>query len=261
MIEPLLKTVHLDIGYKTPLFKDLQLSLYPAQLTCLMGCNGAGKSTIIKTLSGLLSPLSGSIMLETENLSRLSELELAKKLGVVLTNTTTIDYMTVFDLVSFGRYPYTNSNGKLSEQDNIVIANALKTINIEHLKNRFLKELSDGERQKAALARVLAQQTNLILLDEPMAFLDFPTKMEMMYILQQLAHENKKSLLFSTHDIEMALTVADHLWIIDEQRNITEGTPQKLIDSGLISKVFDTQKVKFDSKNLRFRFQKIIDTQ
>lgn len=254
-MNPILHTQNLSVGYKSTLNFNINLSLFPAQLTCLMGRNGAGKSTIIKTLSRLLEPLSGSVFLKDEPLSSLSEKEISKKIGVVLTHTESVPYMTIFDLVAFGRYPYTDSYAKLSENDKTIIHNALETVGIENLKNRFVEELSDGERQKAALARVLAQQTDLILLDEPVAFLDFPAKIEMMYILKNLAHNEQKSILISTHDIEMALSVADNLLIIDNQRNIIEGTPEKLVNNGTIAHVFDTQKVKFNPENRQFCFQ------
>ncbi|MDD4848764.1 MAG: ABC transporter ATP-binding protein, partial [Bacteroidales bacterium] len=166
--------------------------------------------------SGLLMPLSGSIFLSEENLSSMSEKEIAKKMGIVLTQSVSVSYMKVFDLVSFGRYPYINAGVKMSETDINIIDNAIKVVGIKELKNRFLDELSDGERQKAALARVVAQQTDLILLDEPTAFFDFPAKMEMMQRLQQWAANEQKSILISTHDVEMALSMADNLWVIDD---------------------------------------------
>lgn len=254
-MKSLLYTKKLSVGYKQPLFQDLSLQFCSSQLTCLMGKNGAGKSTIIKTLSGLLQPLSGDVFIDNERLKNLSSSEISKKIGLILTHTTSVSYMTVRDLVTFGRYPYTNSSVILSENDNRCINEAIKTVGIENLKERFVEKLSDGEHQKAELARVLAQQTDLVLLDEPVAFLDFPSKIEMMHILQKLAHQNHKTVIISTHDIEMALAVADNLLIIDNQRNIISGTPEELADNGTIAHVFGTENVKFDSQIKRFHYK------
>lgn len=251
----ILHTKSLTIGYKVPLFEDLSLEFPSSQLTCLMGRNGAGKSTIIKTLSGLLRPLSGDVYINDEKLVNLSESDISKKMGLVLTHSETVAYMSVFELVSFGRYPYTNSRGTLSETDIKYIDDSLKIVEIEHLKDRYVAELSDGERQKAEIARVLAQQTDIIILDEPVAFLDFPAKIELMYLLQNLAHEKQKTIIISTHDIEMALSIADNLLVIDNQKNIISGTPSKLVENGSISQIFDTTNVTFENSTKRFVYK------
>jgi iron complex transport system ATP-binding protein len=198
--------------------------------------------------------LGGKILLENKEMGELSEKEISKRLSVVLTHPVKAPFMTVFDLVAFGRYPYLGGQAKLSKQDNEIIDQAIADVGIESLRDRYLTNLSDGERQKSALARSLAQQTFLILLDEPAAFLDFPSKIELMRLLKNLARNFSKSILLSTHDIEMAVALADHIWLIDQNRNIVTGNPNNLIENETIPKTFNIPASFFMNGKQRYEF-------
>ena len=234
-----LHTVHLSLGYQKPLFTDLNLLLPEQCLICLIGRNGAGKSTLLRTLSGMKKPLAGDIFLDGKTMSKMSEKEIAKRMSVVLTDPVKVPYMTVEDLVIFGRYPHFGGVVKMTPEDAAIVSTAIHKTGIEHLKTRQLTTLSDGERQKAILARSLAQQTDFIILDEPAAFLDFPSKIELMQLLKQLVKQHSKAILLSTHDLEMSIAISDMLWLIDNCGNIITGTPEELIENQTIEKTFN----------------------
>jgi len=180
-------------------------------LICLLGPNGIGKSTLLRTLSGLLPKLSGTIMINGRALEEYSEKELSKQVGVVLTDHPQLHNMRVEELVALGRAPYTNFFGGLSFEDKVFVDEAISLVGIDKLRGRMIRELSDGERQKVMIARALAQQTPVIILDEPTAFLDFPSKVEVMKLLRNLAHDMHKTILLSTHDLDLAVRLADTL--------------------------------------------------
>lgn len=249
-----LQTIELSVGYKEPLFRNLNLALGQGTITCLIGRNGAGKSTLIRTLSGMQKPLEGSILLENKDINRLTEKEISGQLSVVLTHPIKVPYMTVEDLVVFGRYPHLGGQVKLSPRDREIVDEAIHDTGIEPLRGRYLINLSDGERQKAALARSLAQQTPVIMLDEPAAFLDFPSKIELMRLLQKLSRQFSKSILLSTHDIEMAVALADYLWLIDNERQFLTGTPKGLLDSNAVSATFGIPPSFFEAAINRYQF-------
>jgi iron complex transport system ATP-binding protein len=234
-----LHTVNLSLGYQKPLFTDLNLTLSEKQLICLIGRNGAGKSTLLRTLAGMKKPLAGNVFLEGKMMSKMSEKEIAKRLSIVLTDPVKVPYMTVEDLVMFGRYPHFGGQLKITPEDDMIVSSAIRDVGIEHLKTRQLATLSDGERQKAILARSIAQQTDFIILDEPAAFLDFPSKIELMRLLKNLVKKHSKAILLSTHDIEMSIAISDTLWLIDNQRNIITGTPKELIENHTIAETFN----------------------
>lgn len=250
----LLQTIELSAGYQNPLFSGLNLTLKKGEITCLIGRNGAGKSTLIRTLSGMQKALGGKILLEGAAMKNLSEKEISKRLSVVLTHPVKVPFMTVADLVAFGRYPYLGGQAKLAEADKVIIDQAITDVGITDLRDRYLANLSDGERQKSALARSLAQQTPLILLDEPAAFLDFPSKIELMRLLKNLARNLSKSILLSTHDIEMAVALADHIWLIDKDKSVITGRPQELIENETISRTFDIPASFFLAGERRYEF-------
>jgi iron complex transport system ATP-binding protein len=172
-------------------------------------------------------------------MSEMSERQIAQKISVVLTEPVRIPYMTVNNLVAYGRYPHVKEQLSMTQEDTDIIECAMKDTGVFSLKERQLMSLSDGERQKAVLARAIAQQTNIILLDEPAAFLDFPSKIELMQLLGRFARNDAKTILLSTHDIEMASAIADELWVIDNQNNIITGAPKKLLDNRILSETFD----------------------
>jgi len=244
-MESQLHTVNLSLGFQKPLLIDLNLNLPEKTLICLIGRNGSGKSTLLRTLSGMKKPLAGNVFLDGKKMSEMSEKEIAKRLSIVLTDPVKVPYMTVEDLVMFGRYPYLGGQINKTPEDAIIVSSAIHDVGIEHLKTRQLTTLSDGERQKAILARSIAQQTDFIILDEPAAFLDFPSKIELMRLLKKLVIKHSKAILLSTHDIEMSIAISDRIWLIDNHRNIITGTPEELINNNTIADTFCVPSVFF----------------
>jgi len=240
-----LHTVNLSLGYQKPLITDLNLTLPEKTLICLIGRNGAGKSTLLRTLAGMKKPLAGNVFLDGKMMSKMSGKEIAKRLSIVLTDPVKASYMTVEDLVMFGRYPHFGGQVKITPDDDAIVSSAIHNVGIEHLKTRQLTTLSDGERQKAVLARSIAQQTDFIILDEPAAFLDFLSKIELMRLLKNLAKKHAKAILLSTHDIEMSIAISDVLWLIDNQNNIITGTPEELIENNTIGNTFNVPSAFF----------------
>lgn len=225
--------------------RDLSADLWKGELTCLLGPNGAGKSTLLRTLSAFIPPVSGTILINHQPLSTYSNRELARLIGVVLTDRLDVRDMSVRDLVALGRSPYTGFFGSLSDNDKRIIQDSLETTGTVPLSNRMLHTLSDGERQKALIAKTLAQQTPIILLDEPTAFLDYPSKVELMQLLRRLARKKGMTVFLSTHDLELALQVADRLWLLDQKKGLTTGTPEDLALNGLLGQYFERSCIYF----------------
>ena len=192
-------------------------------MVSLLGANGAGKSTLLRTLAGFQPPLAGKVLIDGRNLHSLSPAERSKAVSVVLTERVEVPYMKVEDLVGMGRSPYTGFFGRLDKEDRAIVAEAIGMVGIAHLAQRTVDTLSDGERQKALLAKALAQQTPIILLDEPTAFLDFHAKVSTLRLLLRLAHETNKTIFLSLHDVEMAIQLSDALWIVQDGE-ISTGT-------------------------------------
>lgn len=225
---------HLTVGYgERAVLSDINLSLPAGQMVCLLGSNGVGKSTLLRTLAGFLPPLSGKVMLQGRDLASLSLSERSRAVSVVLTERVGVPYMRVEDLVGMGRSPYTGFFGTLRDEDKAIIDEAMKMVGITDLAGRAIDTLSDGERQKAMLAKALAQQTPIILLDEPTAFLDFHAKASTLRLMLKLAHETNKAILLSTHDVGMALRLSDALWIVQDGQ-ISTGTTDSLTESGTL---------------------------
>ena len=200
-----------------------------AELTCLLGVNGAGKSTLLRTLSGFLPPLSGEIDIMGKPLKSYRETDLAKVIGVVLTERNNLQNMTVEELVGMGRSPYTGFWGRLRAEDKAKVAEAIDLVGIAELRDRLVQTLSDGERQKVMIAKALAQETPIIFLDEPTAFLDYPSKVEILNLLHKLSSEEGKTIFLSTHDLELALRVADRVWLMTKNGEVKAGSPDNLI--------------------------------
>ena len=203
----------LSVGYKgfSPVVTDINVEIKSGELTCLIGSNGIGKSTLLKTLTGFLPKLGGRLLLDGRDIDLLSQHERAKYISIVLTYKTDVQNLSVAEMVGMGRMPYTGFWGKLNADDREIVAEAINMVSINHLKDRMVQTLSDGERQKVMIAKALAQQTPIILLDEPTSFLDFPSKVEMLQLLHRLAKETDKVVFLSTHDLELALRIADRL--------------------------------------------------
>lgn len=203
----------LSVGYTPshPVISDINLELRSGQLACLIGENGIGKSTLLKTLTGFLPKLKGSLLLGNRDIESFSQRELARQVSIVLTQKPDVQNLTIEEIIGLGRSPYTGFFGRLRAEDRKVVDDAIATMGIEKLRGRMIHTLSDGERQKVMIAKALAQETPIILLDEPTAFLDFPSKAETFQSLQRMAHERDKLILLSTHDLELAVRFADSL--------------------------------------------------
>ena len=248
-----LDTGYLDRKHTTVITRDINASLFSGELTCLLGPNGAGKSTLLKTLTAFLPPLKGDILIEDRPLDSYSESDLAKVIGVVLTERLNINNMSVDELVGMGRSPYTGFWGHMSDYDRKVVAESISLVGIDGLRSRMVQTLSDGERQKVMIAKALAQETPVIFLDEPTAFLDYPSKVEIMLLLQKLSREKNKTVFLSTHDLELALQIADKVWLLDKPHGVTIGTPEELALNGDISTYFQREGLAFDIENRLFK--------
>ena len=204
----------------------IDLGIAPGEVVMLMGPNGSGKSTLMHTMAGLLSPLSGEVLISGKSLSKLRMKEVAQLLSLVLTERVDTGNMTIWEVVALGRYPYTNFFGGLRAEDEAIIRRSLDACRLGDMAQRIFTELSDGERQRVMIARALTQDTPLILLDEPTAHLDLPSRLEVVLMLRRLARELQKSILISTHELELALSWADTLWLMDRSGGIVSGAPE-----------------------------------
>lgn len=232
--------------------KNLNGSLLAGELTCLLGANGVGKSTLLRTLSGFQPYLRGAVKILGKELTTYSIEERAKLISVVLTERIDLENFTVKELIALGRSPFTNFWGRLSPGDEEDICGAMELVHITHLKERMVNSLSDGERQKCFIAKALVQETPFIFLDEPTAFLDYPSKVEMMQLLHLLSRETGKTIFLSTHDLELALQLADKLWLLAPE-GLTIGAPEDLALDGSLERAFAHQGVWFDSESGLFK--------
>lgn len=250
----MLTTSSLTIGYpRQPLASALTLELRPGEMVCLIGPNGAGKSTLLRTLAGMLPPLAGEVLLDGQNLHCLPPLELAKRLAIVLTTRVEAGNLSAWTLVSLGRHPYTDWLGRLTERDRAAIHHAMELTGCLPLAARPIHELSDGERQKVMIARALAQEPQILLLDEPTAFLDLPRRVEVFQLLRRLSRETGVAILLSTHDLDLALRLADRMWLFAMNGDLLTGLPEELALNGDLERVFATEGVYFDHTIGAFR--------
>lgn len=223
------------------------------ELTCLLGANGVGKSTLLRTLSAFQPKLSGEIRIEGKEIGMYTDKEMSRVISVVLTEKCDIRNMSVMELIGLGRSPYTGFWGTLSKEDKAVVEHSIALVGIPHLTHRMVHTLSDGERQKVMIAKALAQETPVIYLDEPTAFLDFPSKVEMMQLLHHLSRKTDKTIFLSTHDLELALQIADKIWLMDKVNGVTIGTPEDLALDGSLSGFFARKGIVFDLETGLFR--------
>ena len=248
----ILTLCNLSIGYKEKRVAErLNASLKTGALTCLVGRNGTGKSTLLRTVAAIQPPLAGEISLFGKSITSFNRQQLARELTVVRTGRPEIYLMKVYDVVALGRTPYTNIWGTLTADDHRVVSECIRKVGIENLSERAIGSLSDGECQKVMIAKALAQQTRIILLDEPTAFLDYPSKVETMTIMKELVKEGKSvegdygandscygtAALMSTHDMELALRLADYLWLMTSSHELLCGTPEELHDNLIAEKL------------------------
>ncbi|TLX70834.1 ABC transporter ATP-binding protein [Labilibacter sediminis] len=255
--EVLLNVVDLAVGYdrkEKALHQDINVSVNKGEFVCLLGPNGAGKSTLIKTLSGFLKPLSGDICFGDIRLQDLTERQRAKRVSVVLTDKLQVQNLTVFELVSLGRTPYTGYFGKLTDHDKALVLRAIQEVGLGGFTHHYIDKMSDGERQKAMIAKALVQETPFIILDEPTAFLDLPAKIEIMQLLRKLSRESKRGILLSTHDLDMALQTADKIWLLAQGKSMQQGIPEDLVLSNDFKSFFERDGVYFDNNTGSFKY-------
>lgn len=218
------------------------------ELTCLIGANGIGKSTLMRTLAAFQPKISGEIYVQGRKIETYTDKELARLISVVLTERCDIQNMTVEELVGLGRSPYTGYFGTLNEADERVVKQSIAWVGIEHLAQRNVQTLSDGERQKTMIAKALAQETPIIILDEPTAFLDYTSKVDLLLLLHRISRAMHKTIFLSTHDVELVLQMADKLWLMDAENGVTIGSPKQLAENGSLSRFFSHEHIAFDSE-------------
>lgn len=258
MNQPAIHIENLSIGYASrhgvkEVATGISADIFGGELTCLLGANGVGKSTLLRTLSAFQPKLSGRILIKGKEIDEYADKELARMLSVVLTERTDVRNLSVFELVGLGRSPYTGFWGTLTREDREVVDRSLALVGTSHLAGRMVDTLSDGERQKVMIAKALAQETPVIYLDEPTAFLDFPSKVEMMQLLHHLSRTTGKTIFLSTHDLELALQIADKLWLMDKAEGVRIGTPEDLALDGSLPRFFTRRGVVFERESGLFR--------
>jgi iron complex transport system ATP-binding protein len=250
----------LRVGYRrgrhapTVVLDDVSLTLAAGEFACLVGPNGTGKSTLLRTCSGLQPPLGGQVLLSGRELRAMRRLEVARRVAAVLTDHHDTGRLRARDLVGLGRYPHTGWFGRLDADDERLLAAALDTVSAGHLIDRVVVELSDGERQRVMIARALAQQPSVLFLDEPAAFLDVTARVELVALLRRLTRERGLAVVLATHDLELALRSADTIWVLDTERRIETGLPEDIAARGVLGRAFPTGSWAFDPRQWRFVF-------
>lgn len=256
----ILKTMDLEIGYRNKgkdlsLANNLNLTLRKGELVCLMGKNGIGKSTLLRTITGVQPKLSGNIQLKGVELKKINPIQIAQSIAVVLTERIAPSNLTVLELVALSRAPYTNWLGILGKDDQEAVEFALQETDLLNLKHKKVDELSDGQFQRVMICRALAQNTELIILDEPTAHLDIQHKIETFRLLHKFAHHLNKAILVSTHEIQLGLQSSDELWLM-HTGGISTGKPEQLIKNKEINLLFDNPKIHFDEDKMQFILKK-----
>ena len=252
---------NLQIGYRTAMNKEkavfgpISVEITHAEMIGIIGRNGIGKSTLLRTIAGLHPQLHGKVFMDGIENARIPAKEMARLISFVSTESIGAQHLRVSELVALGRFPYTGWLGRLNEADRRIIHEAIELTGIGHLWQKTIQELSDGERQKVMIARALAQDTPVIILDEPTAFLDLPSRYDILRILYDLTIIHNKTILFTTHDLAIAMEVADKLWLMAEG-NLYEGAPEDLLITKVFRKLFLNSPAEFDTKTASFRFRK-----
>lgn len=231
----------------------MDISINHGELICLLGPNGVGKTTLLRTMAGIQDPLDGAISILQQSLSDVDKKKLARLLSVVLTEGIGYGNLTSYELISLGRIPYTGWFGNLDGEDKEKISWAIESTNILHLAHKSIHELSDGERQKVMIARALAQDTPVILLDEPTAHLDLPNRIDIIRLLKKLARETGKAIIMSTHELDLALQAADRIWLMTWENIIYSGTPEDLVLNDVFGKTFTRDGIEFEKETGVFK--------
>jgi iron complex transport system ATP-binding protein len=257
-LEMMLTIEALKIGYKTGsgekvVLQELNSTARKGELIAIIGKNGAGKSTLLRTITGLQPSLGGKINYEGKSILDYSRMELAQKVGYVSTEIVRASNMSVYDLVALGRFPYTDWTGRINKENHRLIIDAIENAGMMPLCSRYVSELSDGERQRAMIARILAQDTGLMVMDEPTAFLDIGSKYEILQLLHNLSRQAGKTIIFSTHDLHMAISQADKIWLLNGLK-LMEGAPEDLMIKGDFDHIFDSSTVRYNSDHGTFTF-------
>lgn len=244
----ILKSKDLSVGYGKKIVVDgVNIEVLKGQVLCFLGANGAGKTTILRTVSALLEPIKGEVYLKEQNLKEINKKELAKKLALVLTNKFSGRLMTVYDIVAMGRYPHTDFWGHLSNEDNEKILDALRVVNADYLTERYFDELSDGEKQKILVARALVQEPEIIILDEPTTHLDIRHRLELIDILKKLSKEKGITVILSLHEIDIALKSCDKVVLVKEHKIIAYGAPEDVVDENIINNLYGLKDANFNN--------------
>ena len=248
----ILTTHDMAVGYgqgnkRTILLSDLNLRLEQGSLVALLGKNGAGKSTLLRALTCDSQPINGSVEIDGKPSDEISKRDLSRLIALVATERIMGGAFTIRELVALGRQPHTGFLGRLSRHDDEVVRQSLEAVGIAHKAEQHVAQLSDGERQKAMIAKALAQETPIIVLDEPTAFLDVASRIETMKLLHSLAREQNKAVLLSSHDISQSLLLADELWVIIQDREVVTGSTEQVVMSGAMDRVFDNSSILFNN--------------
>jgi iron complex transport system ATP-binding protein len=249
----------LQIGYRSGkkrkvLLAPLTASAYKGEMIAMVGQNGIGKSTFLRTVTGLQDPLGGTIAINGKQISSYSRMDFARNIGYISTEPVRVSNMKVYDLVALGRYPHTSWLGKLSGEDNDIILDSIEKVGMQLFANSYITEISDGERQRVMIARALAQDTDLLIMDEPTAFLDIRSKYEIVHLLHDLSKRRGKTIIFSTHDLNIAVSEADKVWLLLKD-SFREGAPEDLILDGGFDELFNNSLVRFNQTDGSFTFK------
>ncbi len=257
MSKKVIHTENLSIGYtskksKRTIIENCDISLASGKLIALVGANGIGKSTLLKTITGIIPPVKGKIFLQGKLLQEYPQSELAQELSIVLTESLPPSNLTVYEIVALGRQPYTNWLGKLTDEDKSKVNEAIQLTGITEFIHKKYYEISDGQLQKTLIARALAQDTALIILDEPTTHLDLVHKVSLIKLLQKLTHETGKTILYSTHDIDLAIQLCDEMIVLTENK-LVKDQPCNLIEQNVFNELFQNESVVFDKTIGKFK--------
>ncbi|MCQ2607521.1 MAG: ABC transporter ATP-binding protein [Bacteroidales bacterium] len=259
MSNPIVSISNATIGYSSKktnhiVAENVTLQVNKGEMVCLLGENGCGKSTLIRSISGMQPLLEGTILVDGNDMSSVTIEQRAKMMSVVFTDTVSVANMSVKSIVALGRFPYTSWYGTLTEKDEQIVAKAIEMLNLKEIADKDFSCLSDGEKQRTMIAKSLAQDTPFIVLDEPTAHLDLPNRIETMRLLRVLAHETGKAVVLSTHELELAFQIADTIWLMQKGGGVITGTPQELVEKNLFSNVFSKNVCCVENVNGEFVF-------